>query len=233
MLEKKWKKIIVDNKETFYSVSNYGEVRNDSKMTLLKGSVSNNGYLMVHLRYRVDKYLSVHRLVMKAFYPCENMDDLQINHKDGNKLNNYIENLEWSTAMENMRHSFLNGLQKNEMIPCYQYDLDGNFIKEFVNGNEAAKELSCDYTNIWRCLTEQQQHYKNWQFKKYKKNKIPKWDNPNKNIVYVYDDEGNFVGNYDSQKSAAKTFGVAESSIHRYIKGTRKLKGFTFSKVPL
>lgn len=233
MLKKQWKKIIIDNKETFYSVSNYGDVRNDSTGTLLKGSISNNGYRMVHLRYRIDKNLSVHRLVMKAFNPREDMDELQINHIDGNKTNNYIENLEWSTALENMRHSYLNYLQKNEMKPCYQYDLEGNFIKEFTNSNEAAKKLKCDYTNIWRCVTEQQQHYKNWQFKSYKKNKIERWSDQKKNIVYVYDDNGNFIKTYNSQKDAAQEFGVAESSISRYIKGIRKMKGFVFSKIPL
>lgn len=233
MLERQWKKIFIDNKETFYSISNYGEVRNDSTGTLLQGSIANNGYKMVHLRYRIDKNLSVHRLVMKAFKPIEDMDELQINHIDGNKLNNYIENLEWSTALENMRHSYLNNLQKNKMLPCYQYDLEGNFIAEFVNSKEASEILNCDYTSIWRCVTEQQQHYKNWQFKAYKKNKISKWSNPKQNKIFVYDDNGNFIKCYDSQKEAAKDFGVAESSISRYIKGIRKMKGFVFSKNPL
>ena len=233
MLQKKWKKIIINNQETFYSISNYGEVRNDSTGTLLEGSIANNGYRMVHLRYRIEKNCSVHRLVMKAFAPCEDMDELQINHIDGNKLNNRLDNLEWSTALDNMRHSYINHLQKNEMLPCFQYDLDGNFIAEFINGAEAAKQLDCDYTNIWRCVTEQQQHYKSWQFKSYKKEKIARWDNPNKNSIYVYDDNGEFIQQYNSQKEAAKAFGVAESSISRYVKGIRKMKGFVFSKIPL
>ena len=73
---KEWRKIIIDNKETYYSVSNDGEVRNDSTKTLLKGSVSKNGYRMVHLRQHMNKVCSVHRLVMKAFQPCELMDEL-------------------------------------------------------------------------------------------------------------------------------------------------------------
>ena len=134
-----WKKIIINNQETFYSVSNYGNVRNDSTKTLLNGSIANNGYKMVHLRQRIDKNCSVHRLVMKAFCPCEGMDELQINHKDGNKLNNHIDNLEWSTSLENIRHSFINGLQKYEMRPCHQYDINGNYIQSFVNALEASK----------------------------------------------------------------------------------------------
>ena len=232
-MTEEWKKIIIDGKESFYSVSNLGRIRNDSKKTFLTGSIANNGYRMVRLRYRIDKYCSVHRLVMKAFKPCENMDELQINHIDGNKLNNCIENLEWSTALENMQHSYLNNLQPNKMLSCYQYDLQGNYIRSFLNGNEAAKELKCDYTNIWRCLTEQQQHYKEWQFKQYKKDKISPWDNPKTKKVYVYNDKGDFIQCYNSQNQCAEAFGVAPSSICRYIKKKRTLKGFVFSNFPL
>ena len=233
MLEKQWKKIIIDNKETFYSVSNYGEVRNDSTGTLLKGSVANNGYHMVHLRYRIDKYCSVHRLVMKAFCPVEDMDELQINHIDGDKLNNYIENLEWSTALENMRHSFQTGLQRYEMKPCHMYDLEGSYIKSFINSNEAARELGVDRNNILRCLNNEQQHYLKYQFKTFKKDKIDEWSHPNKNRVYVYTDDGEYVDTYESQTECAKAFGVSNSSISRYINNIRKLRGFVFSKIPL
>ena len=233
MLERQWKKIIIDGKETFYSVSNYGEVRNDSTRTLLGGHVNNNGYRMVHLRQRMNKMCSVHRLVMKAFKPCDNMDDLQINHIDGNKLNNYIENLELSTALENMRHSYINGLQPRKMRTCYQYDLDGNFIAEYINGNEAAKQLNLDYTTINHCMNGELQHYRQFQFKDYKADKIKPWSNPRNQMVYVYTDNGEFVETYENQNKCAEAFGVAASSMSRYISGTRKLKGFVFSRKPL
>ena len=54
----------------------------------------------------------VHRLVMMAFNPVENMDELEVNHIDGNKKNNKIENLEWCTASENQIHAFKTGLNK-------------------------------------------------------------------------------------------------------------------------
>lgn len=233
MLEKQWKKIIIDGKETYYSVSNYGEVRNDSTGTLLGGHINNNGYKMVHLRYRIDKMCSVHRLVMKAFNPREDMDELQVNHIDGNKTNNYIENLEWSTALDNMRHSYITGLQPKKMYPCYQYDLEGNFIAEFINGAEAAKKLNLDYTTINKCMRNELQHYNQFQFKKYKAKKIDPWYNPQNKQVYVYSDNGEFIQTYKSQKECAKAFGVSPSSISRYISGVRKLNGFVFSNKPL
>lgn len=54
----------------------------------------------------------VHRLVMMAFNPVENMNELEVNHIDGNKKNNKIENLEWCTASENQIHAFKTGLNK-------------------------------------------------------------------------------------------------------------------------
>lgn len=228
-----WKKIIINDNPTCYSVSNEGRVRNDKKMTYLEGYIASNGYRMVHLRYRIDKMCSVHRLVMKAFCPIPEMDDLQINHKDGNKLNNNLNNLEWSTALENMRHSFKTGLQPKQLRPCHVYDLDGNYIAFFESVAEASVQLNIDATNILRCLNGLQTHIHQYQFREYKKEKIDKWSKPQNKKVFVYNDEGEFIKTYNSQKECAQDFGVAESSISRFLKGTRKLDGFVFSRIPL
>ena len=218
-MEEIWKKIIINGQETFYSVSNLGHVRNDSKKTLVKGYINNKGYRMIHLRMRIDKMCSVHRLVMKAFKPCSLMDELQVNHIDGNKDNNNINNLEWCTGLENIRHSYLIGLQSKKMLPCYQYDLEGNFIQEFINAHEAAKQLNMDY--------------KKYQFKDYKKDKIPPFYNPNMKTVFIYTTDGTFVQKFNSQEEAAKAFGIAESTVSRLIKNQRPLKEFIFSRTPL
>lgn len=223
-----WKKIFIDGKETFYSVSDLGNVRNDSTKTILGGTINNTGYKMVHLRQRIDKYCSVHRLVMKAFCPCELDDDLEVDHIDGDKTNNKLENLRWCNRIENMRSYRANSLGK-----CCQYDLDGNFIQEFINFSAAAKALNLDETSIWMCVTEQYQHLSKWQFKSYKKNKIDAWNNPKAKMTYVYRDNGDFVKSYKSQTEAAKDFGVSKSSVQRYVKGLRKMPGYVFSEIPL
>lgn len=234
-MEELWEKIIINKQETFYSVSNWGRIKNDSTGTILQGTINNNGYRMVHLRYRIDKYCSVHRLVMKAFKPCAEMDDLQVNHIDGDKLNNNLNNLEWSTALENMRHSFKNGLQKYDMLECHVYDLEGKYLKSYENCCEASKELGIHQSNINRCLKGIYTHINQYQFRKFKKDKIDPWDKPNTNIVYVYNDKGEFLDSYKSQHTCALAFGVSDSSICRYLNpnNNRKLEGFVFSKKPL
>lgn len=233
MGEEIWKPIILDGHETWYSVSNYGNVRNNSTKTLLSGTVANNGYRMVHLRYRINKVCSVHRLVMKAFKPCAEMDDLQVNHIDGNKLNNRLDNLEWCTALENMRHSFATGLQKNKSYPIYQYDLNGNYITSYINASEAARCLGIDQGNILRCIHGEQTHARQYQFCKEQHDKIRPWYDWKKHQVFVYTDDGQLVNTYESQQAAAQAFGVGEASVSRYMKQTRKLPGFVFSPRPL
>lgn len=59
------------------------------------------------------KVFSVHRLILETFMPNENSDKLQVNHKDGDKTNNALSNLEWVTCKENIRHAYNLGLYSN------------------------------------------------------------------------------------------------------------------------
>jgi len=102
-----------------YYVSNYGNVKSvggkknkRKKYTIMKTQINNNGYKFLKLFYNGKHHtFLVHRLVAIAFMgEHEGMD---INHKDGNKLNNRLENLEWCTRKENMKHCTLNGLRSD------------------------------------------------------------------------------------------------------------------------
>jgi len=72
------------------------------------------GYYKVSF-YVYGKYKKffVHRLVLQTFRPVDGMEKLQVNHIDGDKHNNTIDNLEWCTLKENMEHAWDNGLCKN------------------------------------------------------------------------------------------------------------------------
>lgn len=120
-----WKQIIGYN-NTYY-VSNYGNIKSKGKIgklptggnfkikeKILKPSITNWGYQRVVLQLNgIRKHVKVHRLV--ALYFLENPENKpEVNHKDGNKLNNHVDNLEWVTPKENEQHAYLLGLKVNK-----------------------------------------------------------------------------------------------------------------------
>lgn len=132
-----------------YQVSNLGRVRSykNNKLNMIKGWVQNTGYLTVALD---NKKYSVHRLVAETFIHRPKEKNI-VNHIDGNKLNNCINNLEWVTVKENVQHAFKIGLMDNAIEMTRQnkirakrigkYDLEGNFICEYKGSVEAEKDL--------------------------------------------------------------------------------------------
>lgn len=101
-----------------YYVSDNGSVYSEASNKTLSYALDRDGYVKVRLgsvdgkRHRY----SVHRLVLENFNPVDGMENLQVNHKDGNKRNNKLENLEWVTCSENNKHKYSIGLasQKGE-----------------------------------------------------------------------------------------------------------------------
>lgn len=100
--------------EGLYQVSNAGRVKSfhGKSERILVGGVCREGYVKVLLRKNKSrKLVSVHRLVAMAFIP--NPDNKpEVNHINGNKIDNRVENLEWKTRAENAKHAYDIGLEK-------------------------------------------------------------------------------------------------------------------------
>ena len=160
ILIEQWRSI--EEYENLYQISNYGNVKNH-KNQLLK-PMNDGNYLNVDLyKNEKKKRYKIHRLVAKAFIPNPE-DKKEVNHIDGNKLNNKYSNLEWVTPSENMIHAFKKGLAKvnknmqgkfgeinpNSIIRL-QYDINGNFIKKWSCAKEIERQLGIHHSHISKC----------------------------------------------------------------------------------
>lgn len=146
-----------------YMISNTGDVYSKISNKILKPRKHTGGYLRCGLRGK-DKF--IHRLVAQAFIPNP-QNKPQVNHIDGDKTNNCVDNLEWSTSSENIGHAHRTGLigttdkiRKNAIIvgkkcskKVKQYSLKGEFIKEFDSLIEASKEVNTSVGNIGSCCS--------------------------------------------------------------------------------
>ena len=138
-----WRPVSIPEFSKIYQVSNQGNVRSKkrygSKGCLLKPRLTPKGYLIVTLYNKgYEKTFKVHRLVALAFIP--NPDNLpQINHKDENKENNCVKNLEWCTALYNDTYGTrLTKITEKQCIPVSQY-LGDKLIANYASIKEAGE----------------------------------------------------------------------------------------------
>ena len=140
-----------------YWVSNLGRVKsiryiskyNCNKEIILKQYTDRYGYLFVgfSVNHTKVKWFKVHRLVAKMFLN-DYSESLQVNHKDENKKNNKVSNLE----MCNNKYNCNYGNKNNTLSkPVIQEDLEGNFIKEWKSTREIEKVLGYSNTSISNC----------------------------------------------------------------------------------
>ncbi len=160
--------------ECEYQVSNLGRVKSfkKGKETIMKPHVIYSGYFQICLLKQNKRHLFlIHRLVAQEFIQNP-FNKPEVNHIDGNKQNNKVNNLEWCTHGENIKHAWNNGLQKKsiKMALCGkkyaklnfksgvnlrkkvdQYDLNGNFIKTWESTAEAERQLNLPHSKVSAC----------------------------------------------------------------------------------
>ena len=140
-----------------YQVDTNGNIYN-KQGKIMKPSINHNGYLIVNFYHNhIRKGFGIHTLVAKTFIKNEDGKN-QVNHKDGNKQNNNIENLEWVTSKENKQHSInilgynIIGINNPKSKKIFGYDKYTNKLKyEFNSLADAARYFTVDdkdYRNI-------------------------------------------------------------------------------------
>lgn len=125
------------------------------KGKLLKPCNDKDGYKLIGHTYKDGrrKTLKVHRLVLQTFSPIENMDKMDVNHKDGDKENNELENLEWVTHLENIRHAIETGLTPKRARVIHT-KICINCSKEFSHNEKDIKYCSVSCSDIGRRKSE-------------------------------------------------------------------------------
>lgn len=175
-----WKDI--QGYENEYQISNRGRVKslpkkcfNGKGYFIREGRIlvpikSKKGYLNVWCRKKIFK---VHRLVANAFIPNP-LNLPQVNHKDGNKENNCVENLEWVTDGENLLHSYRvlgrkqkTGKEHHNSRGVLQLK-DGKIIASFDALADAQRETGFDHSGISMCCSGKIKQFKGfvWKYKK-------------------------------------------------------------------
>jgi hypothetical protein len=131
-----------------YRIGTDGRIWSEARDIMLKSHINDRGYVNAYLSKNGKvKTLRVHRLVAEAFIP--NPDNKpEVNHIDGNKLNNRVDNLEWVTRRENRQHAWDMGLDKNVPVPVMQFDIDGTYIRSHESMTQAAKAVNGKHTSI-------------------------------------------------------------------------------------
>lgn len=134
----------IDGYEGSYQISNLGRIKSlirkgVTKETILISSISTHGYYQITLSLKKkSKTFRIHRLIAKSFIP-NIMNKREINHIDGNKLNNHVSNLEWCTRSENISHAFKTGLSK--ISTAQKESIANNMRKRIGDKNPKSKKV--------------------------------------------------------------------------------------------
>lgn len=155
-----------------YEVSNKGKIRSKKKNLILNSRLNSAGYKDVTIwdhENQKHKHLRIHQEVAKAFIDNP-YNKSEVNHKDGNKLNNDVTNLEWCTRSENAKHAIKTGLFTPYKLPPYKKDgVKVRIIEtgeEFESLTECAKCVNGYKSGISACILGKKRSHMGYHYEK-------------------------------------------------------------------
>ncbi len=210
------KQIIVDNISTAYYITEDGKCYNLNTGKFLMGQVGKNGYFSYNLTLPdgSKKRCYAHRLVAFAYLdPPSDVKKNQINHIDGNKLNNNVSNLEWVTAKENQHLAIEAGLRQFDTIYCFSKDKV--LVAEYPSAPVAAKAVGINVNLIQQEINKEKKALSGgfyWS-KSPELGEAKNYPNLGKaKRVNQYDLNYKFIMSYESIGAAARALGLNSSN---------------------
>lgn len=206
-----------------YEVSNYGYIRNKQNGYIKTLTVDGRGYVYVNIH---SKSRSVHRLVAEV-YLSDFTSDCIINHKDGNKTNNHVTNLECTTQRMNVFHSYANNLMPNKKkSKVIQVDVQGQIIASFESLAEAEATTGINRGCIHHALHNKSVS-KGFKWYSSYEEYLEDSDNIKNDILQVYQCtmDGNIIASFPSFVHAANATGISKSNINRAVNRNKEELG--------
>lgn len=145
--------------EKYYEISNLGRLvsldyRGNGYRQILKTNINKNGYEQIRLNVnKIGKNKKIHRLVAESFLP--NPENKKcVNHKDSNRINNRVDNLEWCTHSENIIHGFKNGfIYRTSGEDSKVSKLNNEKVIKIYISKKSHRELAKEYRVTKSCIT--------------------------------------------------------------------------------
>jgi hypothetical protein len=235
----------VEGFEGRYMVSNHGNVKSlryygHNREHNLKLTQHHTGYLMVQLNKHPSQSFLVHILVAKAFIP-QTEGKTCVNHKDGNKTNNKVENLEWVTYAENTQHAIRTGLVNPHNASkrigkdhysskaVLQYDSDGIFIRKWDCQSDAARYYSAKPSTLSNCIDKPTKLFHGFMWVSYagdiQQSISPSMSRFRPVKVTQRGMDGSFIKEWPDATFAAETLGLTAKGIKDCCRGRQKTHG--------
>jgi NUMOD4 motif/HNH endonuclease/NUMOD1 domain len=230
--EEIWKKTDHEN----YAVSNTGKIKNIARNYMKTITVDGRGYCFVKIS---EKVYTVHRLVAKAFI-SNYSEDLVVNHKDSNKSNNHVSNLECVSQSRNILHAYeKKEIKKTKCIPVIQVDYNENIVGSYSSLADAETATGINRGAIHHAVNNTSvSHGYKWY------RTMEDFENDRMNIktdifkVFQYGMNGDLIAMFDDFVKAEEATGIKKgnisSAVNKFKDRLRAAGGFlwTTSQVP-